>query len=143
MERLEEYVDQYQIEDPIRIDEMARIGFLEKTTPCKYEIYVMTDDPGKIPHFHIRDYKKGGRSGKEFHTCIDLTQPKYFHHPGKQDELNRKQLRELVDFLTSKYKGREETNWQHVIDAWNDNNSDVELDIHSKIPNYVDIEDNK
>lgn len=137
MESLEKYVDQYQI------DEMARIGFLTKTTPCQYEIYVVTDDPGKIPHFHIRDYKKGGRSRNEFHTCIDLTQAKYFHHPGKQDELNRKQLKELVDFLMSKYKGRDETNWQHIIDVWNDNNSDVELDIHSKIPNYVDIEDNK
>ena len=43
----------------------------------------------------------------------------------------------------SKYKGRDETNWQHIIDAWNDNNSDVELNINSKIPNYTDIEDNK
>ena len=73
----------------------------------------------------------------------NLTQPKYFHHPGKQDNLNGKQLKELVDFLMSKYKGRDETNWQHIIDAWNDNNSDVELNINSKIPNYTDIEDNK
>ena len=137
MENLKEYVDNYQI------DEMARVGFLSKTTPCPYEIYIMTDDPGKIPHFHIRDYKKKGKSGQEFHTCIDLTQPKYFHHPGKQDNLSRKQLKELVDFLSSKYKNRNETNWQHIIDAWNDNNSDVELNINSKIPNYTDIEDNK
>lgn len=137
MKSLSEYADVYQI------DEMARIGFLTKSTPCPYEIYVMTDDPGKIPHFHIRDYKKGGRSGTEFHTCIDLTQPKYFHHPGKQDNLNRKQLKELVDFLMSKYKGRNETNWQRIIDAWNDNNSDIELNVDSKIPNYTDIEDNK
>lgn len=77
MESLEKYVGQY------KVDEMTRIGFLPKTTPFQYEIYVMTDDPGKIPHFHIsiRDYKKGGISGNEFHTCIDLTQPKYFHHP--------------------------------------------------------------
>lgn len=137
MENLKNYVDNYQI------DEMARVGFLTKTTPCPYEIYVMTDDPGKIPHFHIRDYKKKGKSGSQFHTCIDLTQPRYFHHSGKQDNLTRKQLKELVEFLMSKYKDRNETNWQHIIDAWNANNFDVELSINYKIPNYTDIEDNK
>lgn len=137
MENLKNYVDNYQI------DEMARVGFLTKTTPCLYEIYVMTDDPGKIPHFHIRDCEKKGKSGSQFHTCIDLTQPRYFHHPGKQDNLTRKQLKELVEFLMSKYKDRNETNWQHIIDVLNDNNSDVELSINSKIPNYTDIEDNK
>lgn len=137
MENLKNYVDNYQI------DEMARVGFLTKTTPCPYEIYVMTDDPGKIPHFHISDCEKKGKSGSQFHTCIDLTQPRYFHHSGKQDNLTKKQLKELVEFLMSKYKDRNETNWQHIIDAWNDNNSDVELSINSKIPNYTDIEDNK
>ena len=41
MKSLSEYADVYQI------DEIARIGFLTKSTPCPYEIYVMTDDPGK------------------------------------------------------------------------------------------------
>ncbi len=50
--------------------EMARVG--------KYgifDVYVHTDDKGKIPHFHIWNEET---RGQKFHTCIQLLEPKYF-----------------------------------------------------------------
>lgn len=36
--------------EPIKLYEMARVGCFDDL-----EVIVWTDDPGKIPHFHIRD----------------------------------------------------------------------------------------
>lgn len=49
---------------------MARVGF----TPDRYEVYVNTNDGGKIPHFHYRDANDWNR----FHTCIKIDKPEYF-----------------------------------------------------------------
>ena len=65
------------------LTEMARIGF----TDDMYEIYINTDDPGNIPHFHYRKANKWS----EFHTCIKIASAEYFHHTGKEDVLNSKQ----------------------------------------------------
>ena len=54
--------------------EMAQIG-----TFNKYTIIVWTNDSGNIPHFHIVD---SSTRGEEFHTCIKIEKPEYFHHSG-------------------------------------------------------------
>ena len=33
------------------LEEMARVGYMSP----KFEVYVYTDDPGYIPHVHVRD----------------------------------------------------------------------------------------
>lgn len=77
--------------------EIARVGLISQFPVL--EIYIHTDDPGNIPHFHIRDYNKESESGKEFHTCIEYRTNKYFHHNGKEDVLNSKLRKMLCLFL--------------------------------------------
>lgn len=114
------------------LNEMAQIGYIGP-----YQIYVHTNDPGHIPHFHIWDLSTRGQN---FHTCIRIDCPEYFHHTGKEDVLNSKQRKELVNFLNSSYRNRKQTVWQHLIDVWNDNNSDVEIDENTPMPDYVKLQ---
>ena len=117
------------IEEAMNLIEMARVGYMNNL-----EIYVMTDDPGKIPHMHIRD--KATR-GNEFHTCVRLDKPEYFHHKGKEGVLNSKQKRELKIFLESPNKMLEDkSNWEALLILWNMNNSDVEIDMQTNMPDY-------
>lgn len=114
---------------------MARLGYFDD-----YEIFVLTNDSGKIPHFHISD---SNTMGQKFHTCIRIDKAEYFHHTGKEDILNKKERKELVNFLNSKYRNRDnETNWSHLVDLWNDNNSDIELDDNTNMPDYINIKEN-
>lgn len=111
--------------------EMARVGYLDS----ELEIYVHTNDPGNIPHFHVRDVET---RGSKFHTCIEIKTNKYFHHTGKEDVLNSHQRKELHKFLKSKDKYGEE-NWIVLIKEWNRNNSDMEIDIKQKMPDYKNL----
>ena len=114
----------------VQLYEMARVGMIDE-----YEVYIHTDDPGKIPHFHIWDYSTRGQN---FHTCVRIDKPEYFHHTGKEDVLNSKMRKELVKFLTSKSKNKRfDTNWEYLISMWNDNNSDIQIDEEQEIPNYL------
>lgn len=118
------------------IEGMARIGF----TPDNYEVYVNTDDGGKIPHLHYRlktDWNK-------FHTCIQIEKPEYFHHTGKESVLNSKQIRSLIRFLKSpvalsQYAEKFSSNFELIIFLWNINNSDVIVDPETKIPDYYQL----
>lgn len=109
--------------------ELARVGF----TDDDYEIYVNTDDTGKIPHFH---YIKA-HEWNAFHTSIRIDKAKYFHHGTKQDILNSKQKKELVNFLQAESKNKRfKTNWEYLVSIWNDNNSDTVIDENIEIPDY-------
>ena len=120
--------------------EMARIGYIPYVQGAKdgeYEIYVNSDDEGKIPHFHIRNTNDWSK----FHTCIEFRRPKYFHHGNKQDVLNTKMKKELMRFFRAKTNiGRvrviDLTNWDLACIDWNKNNSDVMLPDDMKMPNY-------
>lgn len=121
-------------EDP-RLNEMARVGFVGH----KYEIYVRTNDKGNIPHFHMWDIET---MGDKFHTCIKLTVPEYFHHEGKEGILSSKERRELVKFLESPRKKSRYpiTNWEYLIDLWNDNNnSSMNVDPDQEMPDYNNL----
>ena len=114
------------------LTEMARIGF----TNDSHEIYVNTDDAGNIPHFHYRK-----RGSWDEHTCICLESAEYFHHGDKQTILSLKQRKELVNFLNDKpiKAQRYNTNWEYLLDAWNMNNSSVEVDPNLSMPNYLEL----
>lgn len=99
----------YKIKKEQYMLEMARVGF----TDDDYEIYIHTDDPGKIPHFHYWDAKT---KGDKFHTCVRIDKPEYFHHTGKENILNSKQKKELVDFLQKSCKDKRFiNNWELLI----------------------------
>ena len=118
--------------------EMARIGYADNL-----EIYVLTDDPGFIPHIHIRDRET---KGEVFDACVRLDSPNYFSHGHHNDKLNSKQKKLLNDFLhTAPSNGRFSTNYEYAVILWNDNNSKENITIKrdSKgniiIPDYTKL----
>lgn len=120
------------------IEAMARVGF----TSDRYEVYVNTNDGGKIPHFHYRD----ANDWNKFYTCICIDRPEYFHHDGKSDVLNSKQKRALQKFMESKvslnrYKDKFSNNWELICFMWDINNSDIQIDDIIQQPNYINLPD--
>jgi hypothetical protein len=122
-----------------RLDEMARVGYIGG----KFEVYVWTDDPGNIPHFHIRDTNS---NGNEFETCVRLDKPEYFLHGHYRDKLNSSQKKALNEFMrdtpkTNKY----DTNYELAVDMWNLNNSSTSIAPEQDngnivIPDYTKLE---
>lgn len=113
--------------------EMARVGFIDD----EYEVYIHTDDPGNVPHFHIWDAET---RGQKFHTCIRIESPEYFHHTGKEDYLNSSMRKELVSFLKSKSKNKRfSSNWEYLVSMWNDNNSKINVPEDITMPDYTKL----
>lgn len=113
--------------------EMARVGFIDD----EYEVYIHTDDPGNIPHFHIWDAET---RGQKFHTCIRIESPEYFHHTGKEAYLNSSMRKELVSFLKSKSKNKRfSSNWEYLVSMWNDNNSKINVPEDITMPYYTKL----
>ena len=127
------------LEDSGMLLEMARVGYMGKKG--EFEVYVRTDDPGNIPHFHLRD---SATQGREFETCIELKKNKYFLHGGYTGVLNSSQRKCLADFMESpnQFFGN---NYGATVYAWNTNNSseniEIEKDGHGAIimPDYRTI----
>lgn len=115
----------------IPLFEMARIGYIGDL-----EIYIRTDDPGNIPHFHIWDKET---MGDRFHGCIRIDKAEYFFHEGKYSTLNSKQRKELVKFLKSPYRTTGLTNWERLVLEWNDNNSEINLSDDYLMPDYFTL----
>ena len=113
------------------LNEMARIGKFDDL-----EVYVRTNDGGNIPHMHIWD---STTRGSRFHTCIRLDKAEYFHHTGKEDKLNSRQRKDLVNLLQAPYRRFNITNWERLLIEWNDNNSDIIIDENSPMPNYLEL----
>lgn len=113
--------------------EMAKVGEFNKEG--KFIVFIMTDDGGNIPHFHIWDYST---RGDKFSTCICITEPKYFHHPGKMDILNSKQLKALVKLLKGpSINKRYTSSWEYLVSMWNDNNSKIYVPEDIEMPDYL------
>ena len=115
------------------LEEMARIGSYDEV-----EVVVFTNDPGKIPHFHIRDIVT---RGSIFHSCVRIDKAEYFKHTEKEDILNSKDKKDLVKFLKEKTNSKIfiGTNWQLLLYMWNLNNSDVIIDEDTAMPEYNNL----
>lgn len=111
--------------------EMANIGSIDN----KLVAIIRMNDPGNIPHFHIVDKATLGR---DFHTCIKIETPEYFHHEGKEDILNSKQRKNLNDFLKNKNE-LGVTNWKYLVTTWNINNSSKNVDKDITQPDYTKL----
>ena len=115
--------------DETFLNEMAQIG---KFT--EYTVFVRTDDPGNIPHFHIWD---SNSKGNNFHTCVKILKAEYFHHTGKEGVLNSKDRKELCAFLLLPSDDEpSKTNWEVLLIEWNRNNSEKKIDVKIPIPDY-------
>ena len=137
---LNEAVSLGKFDKTVRLDEMARVGFIDG----EYEVYVWTDDPGNIPHVHIRDTNS---KGQNFETCVQLKTNKYFLHGPYTDRLNSKQRKAFAEFMTSPSRNkRYSTHYEYAVDMWNDNNSSIILELNKDIngniiiPNYQNID---
>lgn len=113
--------------------EMARVGFIDD----EYEVYIHTDDPGNIPHFHIWDAET---RGQKFHTCIRIESHEYFHHTGEEDYLNSSMRKELVRFLKGKSKNKRfSSNWEYLVSMWNNNNQLINVPDDLPMPDYTKL----
>ena len=119
------------VSDDKSLMEYARVGFMENGL----EVYVMTDDPGHIPHFHLRDVATKGR---EFDTCIEISRNRYFMHGHHCSKLNGKGKKMLAEFMEAKCPNpRYENNYELTVDMWNMNNSSMTAKYDKdNIPDY-------
>ena len=127
----DDIIDNYVYEQFDVLNEMAQIGCVDR-----FQIYVRTNDPGKIPHFHIWDKDT---HGQKFHTCIRIDKAEYFHHTGKEDILSSKEKRLLVQFLNSNDPIDNITYWEVLVKEWDRNNSDVFIDLDTSMPDYTKL----
>lgn len=124
-----------KVERKVDLDEMARVGSFDK-----FDIFVRTNDSGKIPHFHIVD---SNTMGDNFHSCVKILSPEYFVHEGKEDKLNSDQRKDLVKFLSKNSDEIEPfnkfSNWLILVFMWNKNNSDVKVNPTIDMPDYTKL----
>lgn len=127
-----------KIKEPLM--EMARIGFIPVGTTKTVEVYVHTDDPGNVPHFHVRKY--GSNNQFEWETCIRYDSPTYFshgHYGGKiPDRKIIKQLDSMLRMVDPDSRNNE-TFWHECVDEWNKNNSNIKLDKNIEQPDYTKL----
>ena len=129
MRGLKEHLD-FELNEKF-LFEMAQIGDLDN----KLIIYVRSNEGGNIPHFHIVDKQT---LGSKFHTCVKIENATYFHHTGKEDVLNSKQRKRLVEFLSKDFD-EDTTNWEYLIMTWNANNSSTKLSKRMQMPDYTNL----
>lgn len=127
------------INEQYKLEEMAvRVGIVK---PGNYLIFVNTDDPGKIPHFHVVDATSNGKDKKKgFSTCICIDKPEYFIYGNKTDKITNGGQRKALDtFLRQpfQYKKFNGTNWEYIVMIWNMNNSEVTIDEDVVQPDYT------
>ena len=93
-EIIDESIKQVITEKRSLLAEMARIGFIGKKG--ELEVYIRTNDPGNIPHFHVRDTST---MGTEFETCVRIQTNAYFLYGRYKDTLNSAERKALAEFM--------------------------------------------
>lgn len=87
-EEITTFISRYR--QTAQLNEMARVGYING----ELEVYVWTDDPGNIPHVHVRDTNS---KGNNFETCVQLNTNEYFLHGYHKDKFNSKQKKLLLN----------------------------------------------
>lgn len=121
-------------------DNISRVGLVSTTSVATFDVYIETDDLGKIPHFHVRKYGKNGHY--EWETCIRYDSAEYFLHGRHKDKLPDKKIAKQLDAMLRQVNPKlrnQTTFWQSCVDQWNLNNSDVELDPDIEQPDYTQL----
>ena len=122
-------------------EEIARIGLMEENDDCIVEVYVNTDDPETIPHFHIRKYGDGDEA--EWETCVKYTDAVYCPHNNLNDKLPDKEIAVALDKMLRSPNPHDpgRTYWQTATVAWNCNNDilGIELPFDLIQPDYTQL----
>lgn len=116
---------------------MTRVGWVPIGTTKTIEVYVNTDDSGKVLHFHVRKYGKAHHF--EWETCVKFESCDYFLHGKCKDKLPSRQVANELDAMLRQVNPtvrNSEIYWQTAVDMWNLNNSDVPLDSDLEQPDY-------
>lgn len=118
--------------------EMARIGYMSiKNKTNAYEIYIRTNDPGNIPHVHVRD---ADTQGKKFEACVKLEVAEYFPHGGKyEDKFNSKERKSFDEFMNKYEEDFNMTNYEYCLREWNRNNSQHKIPLNISKPDYTKL----
>lgn len=111
---------------------LSNVSLGDSLSKLKIAIFA---EKGSLPHFHIfkdRKRREKVRKGKHtknnntFHTCVSLTENRYFKHPGKTDSFNGPQMEALDALLASPYKNTDISlycklckEWNVAISSWN------------------------
>ena len=107
---------------------MARIGDIDD----KLIYIIRLSEPNNVPHFHICDR---ATYGNKFHVCIKNKESEYHNYTGDGDVLSADIKRRLVEFLCSSDKWGM-NHWDIVLQEWNRNNPDIEIDPKTPMPDY-------
>ncbi len=118
---------------------MARIAWIPPGDQNGIEVYVHTDDAGRVPHFHVRKY--GKKNQFEWETCIRYDSAEYFLHGRYKDKLPDRQTAKALDSMLRQKnpKRRGITYWESAVDDWNNNNSIEELSPEIVQPDYTQL----
>lgn len=105
-----------------------------------YTIFIICEDVERVPHFHIMDtvsYSNPNKGLCNFHLCLEIMRPRLLYHAGVNapDIIGSECMQDLVDFLKAKKKDSHSTNWQYLLDLWNDNNEE-KVDNKMPVPDY-------
>lgn len=121
-----------------KLNEMARIGYMGiKNRENYFEIYIRTNDPGNIPHVHIRD---ADTMGEKFSSCVKLESAEYFTHGGKyKDKFNSKERKAFDEFMNKYEEDFKMTNFEYCLREWNRNNSSHKIDLDISKPDYTKL----
>ncbi len=116
-----EIIGKFICDDEMPINELAQIGKF-KSVRGTYTVTVWSDDSGKIPHVHIT-------STNGFDGCVKLGINEPFPHGSHTDILNSRQRKAFAKFMGTAVMedDGEKLNYTIAINAWNRNNSDVEI----------------
>lgn len=114
---------------------MSRIGYLNKEgnpkQKSKFELYIYTDDAGKIPHMHIH-------IDGEHDACIMFDKAEYFIY-GKNNNTVDINTAKMIDKLLRQPFNSKITYWEYAIPMWNGNNSTMELPEDLEQPDYTKL----
>lgn len=102
-------------------------------------VYIVKDDEGVIPHFHVRDAK----DGRKFRSTILLAKPWYMIHSFRTDLLNSDQKLALSIFMESESSLSEKygmkNNWELACFMWDTYNLLYHVPSEIEEPDYMDL----
>ena len=119
--------NKYALQEKLLL-EMAHIGDLDD----KLIYIIRLSEPDNIPHFHICDR---ATLGDRFHACIKIKEAAYHQYRDSDDKLAAEIKQRLVEFLRSADKWGM-NHWDIVLQEWNRNNPDIEIDPKTPMPDY-------
>lgn len=109
-----------------KLEEMARVGSLNG---FEFKVY---GGERNIPHIHMDSADKK--------VCIRLDIAEYYAHGKSKDTLNSNERDILIDFMNNRHRRFDITNYEYMLNLWNENNPNYEIDEEMQMPDYKNLE---